>query len=151
MKQKRITAFLLAVAITFSLLPTFTLTASAATTKKPIAIGKSVLSGYSASYCYIWYGTYGGNPIKWRILTMNGNDGTYKDKDDNAVFSQNAMFALSEYGLKKMAYDADGEKNTNQNRVSDWRYSDIWNWCNNTSDTSSFIYGSFTADEKSIF
>lgn len=150
MKTKRILAFLLAMVMMISLVPTFTFTASAATTEKNVMLGTAALSEYDSTngYDYIYYGTYDSRPIKWRILSMNGNSGTYTDGDGNPVVSSNAMFMLSEYALKKMAYDADKKANSGQTYPNNWRYSDIWNWCNNTSNNTSFISSSFTPSEK---
>lgn len=63
------------------------------------------------------------------------------------------MFLLSEYALKEMEYELawNSDDSDGQNKPSDWRYSDVWNWCNDTTDEDSFISGFFTVDEKSFF
>lgn len=54
--------------------------------------------GYDSSadsYDYVYYGTWSNENVKWRVLSMNGNGGTYSD-GTNAVGSDGAMFLLSD-------------------------------------------------------
>ena len=97
MKPKRkILSLLLVICLVVGLLPTSAL-AAGTDTGKAIQIGASNISGYDSmnnSYDYIYYGTWNSSPIKWRVLSMNGNSGTYSD-GTNTVDAKNAMFLLS--------------------------------------------------------
>lgn len=60
--------------------------------------GISNIGGYDSSadgYDYVYYGTWSNENVKWRVLSMNGNGGTYSD-GTNAVGSDGAMFLLSD-------------------------------------------------------
>lgn len=116
---------------------------------KNIMSGKSVFSYYNSAngYDYIYYGTYNNNPIKWRVLTANGNGGTYTDGNGNDVNSSNAMFMLSEYCLENMIYD---ETNNGPDiSIKDWSDSNIREWGNSTADTG-FIKQSFSENEQKM-
>lgn len=116
---------------------------------KNIMPGKSVFSCYNSAngYDYIYYGTYNNNPIKWRVLTANGNGGTYTDGNDNDVNSTSAMFVLSEYCLENMIYD---EINNGPDfSFKDWLDSNIREWGNSTADNS-FIKQSFSENEQKM-
>ncbi len=49
----------------------------------------------AGSYDYVYYGAWSNENVKWRVLSMNGNGGTYSD-GTNAVGSDGAMFLLSD-------------------------------------------------------
>lgn len=80
MNPKKLLSLIPVMLMALLLTLTFAPTASAETTEKAVALGTAALSGYdsaSNSYKYIYYDTFESNPIKWHILAMNGNDGTY--------------------------------------------------------------------------
>lgn len=137
MKFKKITAILLSAVTMLSLLPAFSLTASAeASNEKNITLKTAALKKDD----FFCFGAYNNSPIKWRVLSKNGNGGTYKAKNGEAVSSSNAMLLLSEYALSQMPYDDDGStNNAEQAYVSDWRYSDVWQWCNALASNASFL------------
>lgn len=118
-----------------------------------VLLGADVLSDYdkkTESYQYIYYGVNKdtGAPIKWRILSTDGNGGTYTDGDGNSVADKNALFLVSEYALKQMTYNTRTANAGQNDNPANWRYSNAWSWCNDTTDADSFISGSFTADER---
>lgn len=137
MKFMKITAILLSAVTMLSLLPAFSLTASAeVSNEKNITLKTAALEKDD----FFYFGLYNNSPLKWRILSKNGNGGTYKAKNGEAVFPSNAMLLLSEYALSQMPYDNDGNtNNAEQAHVSDWHYSDVWQWCNAFASNASFL------------
>ena len=99
-----------------------TLLMTCAFAEKSITLGKDAIDGYntsSNSYEYVYFGTYNGSPIKWRVLDTTSNDG-----------STPAVFMLSEYTLGNKAFR------------SDWEASDANQWA--TSDIKTYLQGEFT-------
>lgn len=126
---------------------------------------------------YVYYGTYDNNPVKWHILSSEGNGGTYysnasyqpvtepftnqltdgktytdddgtkfiyfKDDGDYHKEESDALFLLSEYALYETAYNGAGYRKDGQTYASDWHYSELWKWCNDT-----FLSESFTEAEQ---
>lgn len=73
--KKRLLATILCLCMVVTLLPTVVF---AADTGKVIQDGIGGISGYDSvkgTYDYIYYGTYDGNPIKWRVLDAQTNTG----------------------------------------------------------------------------
>lgn len=121
-----------------------------ADTGKSIQLGASCISSYSDTdgYDYIYYGNWEApdeyttsGPIKWRVLSTNGNNGTYND-GTNTVNASNAMFLLSEellgtgpIGLVQFFFSAGPYSNA-------WQGSNAQKWCN------SFLSGYLTTQEQ---
>ncbi len=93
-----------------SLLPTISLPASAAGTGE-MMFGANGIAGYDSVnklYNYIYFGSFGGKQIKWRVLTnTNGNGGTFKDINGNPEDSEDAMFLMSEDLLGETEFGTD--------------------------------------------
>ena len=87
------------------------------------------ISGYNdaCGYDYIYYGSYEGSPIKWRVLDHQTNAGEL------------GYFLLSEELLGSERYD--GVYFSDKN-IYDWQGSYAQNWC------GKFAENSFTEDEK---
>ncbi len=87
------------------------------------------ISGYNdaVGYDYIYYGSYEGSPIKWRVLDHQTNAG------------EPGYFLLSEELLGSERYD--GVYFSDKN-IYDWQGSYAQNWC------GKFAENSFTEDEK---
>ena len=87
------------------------------------------ISGYNdaCGYDYIYYGSYEGSPIKWRVLDHQTNAG------------EPGYFLLSEELLGSERYD--GVYFSDKN-IYDWQGSYAQNWC------GKFAENSFTEDEK---
>lgn len=87
------------------------------------------ISGYNdaCGYDYIYYGSYEGSPIKWRVLDNQTNTG------------EPGYFLLSEELLGSERYD--GVYFSDKN-IYDWQGSYAQNWC------GKFAENSFTEDEK---
>ena len=87
------------------------------------------ISGYNdaVGYDYIYYGSYEGSPIKWRVLDHQTNTG------------EPGYFLLSEELLGSERYD--GVYFSDKN-IYDWQGSYAQNWC------GKFAENSFTEDEK---
>lgn len=116
-----------------------------ADTGKSIQLGTSCISSYSDTdgYDYIYYGNWDDpnsqatlGPIKWRVLSTNGNNGTYND-GTNTVNASNAMFLLSEElcGSVYFYYSTGSSSKA-------WQGSNAQKWCN------SFLSGYLTTQEQ---
>lgn len=63
-------------------------------------------------YHYVYLGKdKDNNPIKWRVLSLAGNGGTYKDGNDGAVSEDKAIFLLSEFSLEKTKFRENRDNN----------------------------------------
>jgi len=108
----------------FTLLPTVVF---AADTGKAIQDGIGGISGYDSvkgTYDYIYYGTYDGNPIKWRVLDAQTNTG------------ETGLFLLSEDCLGTgtngdVVFEAawNSDDNDGQTNPNEWQNSDAQEWC----------------------
>ena len=72
--KRRILSFLLAICLVVGLKPTAAFAAGTDTDKQ---LGTSGISGYDSTngYDYIYYGTWDGSAIKWRVLDDQANTG----------------------------------------------------------------------------
>ena len=116
------------------LLPTTALAAGTTDTGKGIQTGTACISGYdigSDDYDYIYYGTWDDKPIKWRVLSTDGNGGTYA-KTDGSSYDGQPLFLLSEVLL---GTGATGEVIFNS-KSNVWQDSEARSWCGNFSTTS---------------
>ena len=140
MRAKRmILSLLLAVCLIAGLLPA---TALAAGTGKALQKGAACISGYNGSYNYIYYGTWDGSPMKWRVLSTSGNGGTYDKSPSNGV-----LFLLSEK-LLGTAGSSMGSVYFNKNNQFFWQGSDAQGWCKDfAGESGEAVADAFTAAE----
>lgn len=119
MKCKKLLPTLLATAMIISSFAALPITANAATTKKTMNMGSSVIAK-DDNICY----GYNNGAKKWRVLSTNGNttDGE-TTFNDGAVSKDKALFVISENDFGKRAFNS----NNNQN----WQGSEAQKWCNN--------------------
>ncbi len=139
MRAKKKLLSLLLGGLIAGLLPTTALAAGTTDTGKGIQTGAACISGYGYdidsddySYDYIYYGTWDSKPIKWRVLSTNGNGGTYV-KADGSSYDGQPLFLLSEILL---GTGATGEVIFNSNMSNVWQGSEAQSWCGNFSTTS---------------
>ncbi len=118
MKTKRVFSLFLCICMMLTILPFTKATASVAG-KPAITLGTGAISGGGASWVY--FGDYKGSPVKWRVLSTNGNGG-YCSVGAKPVI--NPLFLLSEYTLDYDLVQFDPGKNT-------WKDSAAQIWCNN--------------------
>ncbi len=88
-------------------------------------------------YHYIYYGTWNGNPIKWRVLNNQTNMGSPNDK---------GLFLLSEELLGKVPFIPSGSTGN-----AAWQGSNAQEWCKafaGESSTLSGISSAFTTSEE---
>ena len=107
-------------------------TAFAADGDKTIMPGTSGISGWDSTngYDYIYYGTWNGSPIKWRVL------------DDQTNTGSTGLFLLSDVLLG--SGDFGGVYFDNSSPYSNvWQGSDAQTWCNN------FYRENFSTGEQS--
>lgn len=130
MKPKsKLLSLLLAICLVVGLMPT---TAFAADGDKTIMLGTSGISGYDGTngYDYIYYGTWNGSPIKWRVL------------DDQTNTGSTGLFLLSDVLLG--SGDFGGVYFDNSSPYSNvWQGSDAQTWCEN------FYSSNFSTGEQS--
>ena len=158
--KKRWKTILLSLCMALALIPA---AAFAADTDKAIQLGTGSISGYDSTtgYDYIYYGTWNSSPIEWRVLSMNGNSGTYSDGTET-VDANNAMFLLSDgllgtgtYGgvyFQQNYHSASGTyhkgsaptdgNHTNCQIANAWQDSDAQVWC------ETFYSRNLTAQEQ---
>ena len=127
---QRISAFLLCLALLVGLLPATAMAAEEDESSKAIMLGTNGIESptgteatggqYYTPNSYIYFGSYNGTPIKWRVLDAEtANDG-----------STDGMFLLSEYLLGTTQFASSSNA---------WQGSTAQNWCNNfAGDTENF-------------
>lgn len=128
--RKRILSIALTLCMVLSLVPltpiavvATTTTTTTTTSAKDITLGYAALHNAdtaNAKWDYVYFGTYSDSPIKWRVLSTEGNNttvgtstdtATYKTAD-GAAYTGNALFMLSENTLG--SYTAFGTDNKYQ-------------------------------------
>ena len=124
-------------------------TAFAADTDKAIQLDTGSISGYDSTngYDYIYYGTWNGNPIQWRVLddqTNTGNDGLFLLSEEllgtDIYFQQYYHYDYAS-GIYYKGEEHDGD-HTNCQIVYAWQGSDTQAWCKDFAG----IEGSSVAD-----
>lgn len=124
--KKRILSLLICVVLCLTLLPAEVLAAGG----QAITLGTSVIKDptentdtkgkYYTPNSYIYFGTNGSEPIKWRVL----------DADKANDNSTDGMFLLSEYLLESgVCFDIDKAPNAGQTNPNEWQHSDAQAWC----------------------
>lgn len=108
--------------------------AANATTEQPrrrIMSGASGIAGgdiTAKKWDYVYFGSYNGKPVKWRVLSTNGGGGSYKNADGESVAADSALFLLSEEILADGTYCGDSE--------ADWKGETGREWCRSFSPDS---------------
>lgn len=109
-----------------------------------MCMGTAGISGYDQKrgYDYVWFGSLDGadkEPIIWRVLSIAGNGGTYRD--DSGAAANGVLFLLSDdilgthplSGEIRVGYTIKFDE-TNQawdfsKMASIWQNSDARRWC----------------------
>lgn len=135
--KKRIASAIIALALCLTLLPA-TVLAAAPDTRHTIQLGASAIKGWSADdgYDYIYLGNWKNNPVKWRVLSANGDTArSYNDTPAGSTSNkQQALFMLSEDVLGQTKFGGSGNKK--------WEGSTAESWCDG------FKTGALTAQEQ---
>lgn len=153
MKPGRIASLLLCALLLYTLLPNVAFATEVITGDRAIMPGvtgiespTAVTGGSKTHYIpndYIYFGKNNGSaPIKWRVLGLNGNGGTYKDGEET-VAGDKAMFLLSEYLLADSIQFSTNNTNT-------WAGSNAQSWCKDFAGeegAQTQVANAFTADE----
>ena len=152
MRAKKKLLSLLLGGLIAGLLPTTALAAGTKDTGKGIQTGAACISDYyrsSGKYDYIYYGTWNKSPIKWRVLSVEGNDGTYVKADDSS-YDDKPLFLLSEVLLSTDTTSTYGNVRFNDNGSTAWQGSIAQSWCkefSGESGTEQYAAKAFTASE----
>lgn len=128
--KRRIISFLLAICLVAGLMPTAAF-AAGTDTGKAIQLGTSGISGYDSTngYDYIYYSTWEGTPIKWRVL------------DDQTNTEKSGLFLLSDALLGTgrngsfLSFNSSVTSNV-------WQNSEAQEWC------ETFYNDNFSAGEQ---
>ena len=134
--KKRIASAIIALALCLTLLPA-TVLAAAPDTRHTIQPGASAINGWSADvgYDYIYLGNWNDSPVKWRVLSANGDTArSYQGGAGNTSTKSNALFMLSEDVLAQTRFSSSGTKK--------WKGSTAEEWCN------TFKTGALTKTEQ---
>ena len=123
--KKRLLSILLMCCMVLTLLPTTVFAEGGA---KAIQPGTDGIHGYNteSGYSYIYYGTWRGSPIKWRVLDNQTNTG------------ESGLFLLSD-ALLGTGWEGDVHFDNSGNDSNAWQSSTAKTWCNN-------FYGSNFSD-----
>ena len=134
--KKRIASAVIALILCLTLLPATVLAAEPAT-RYTIQPGASAINGWSADdgYDYIYLGNWNNKPVKWRVLSANGDTArSYQGGAGNTSTKSNALFMLSDVELGQTQF---GNSNTKK-----WASSTAEEWCN------TFKTGALTKTEQ---
>lgn len=109
-------------------------------------MGYDNVKGFAGGkFNHVYFGDYNGSfPIKWLVLSMNGNEGTYKDDKDAAVDADKAMFLFPYYSFTNNTEIFNDNPPTGADKY-DYLTSAIKTKC----DTAFNSY--FTSDEDKVF
>lgn len=108
-----------------------------AASSKAIQIGADGISKGD----FIYFGNYNNEKVKWKVISEEGNGGTYQE-------SGKPLFLLSEYLLDyeensdNVPFDKDRIANEGQENPNEWQKSDAQIWC------TEFAEQSFTPEEN---
>lgn len=152
MRAKKKLLSLLLGGLIAGLLPTTALAAGTKDTGKRIQTGAACISDYNlgiGKYDYIYYGMWNDSPIKWRVLSVEGNGGTYVKADDSS-YSGKPLFLLSEVLLSTGNTSTYGNVKFNDSGSTAWQGSIAQSWCkefSGESETEKYAAKAFTASE----
>ena len=134
--KKRIASAIIALILYLTLLPA-TVLAAEPDTRHTIQLGASAINGWNQpdGYDYIYLGNWKDNPVKWRVLSANGDTArSYQGGAGNTSTKSNALFMLSEDVLEQTRFGGSGNKK--------WEGSTAESWCDG------FKTGALTAEEQ---
>ena len=145
---RRILSFILTAVMVFAILPVFSkpMVVKAADGDKTIAsLSTGAINNPTApankdtawSGNYVWFGTYNGNPVKYRVLSnatteYSGNTGA------------KTIFLDCDSILFETAFDDDGDPNTGATKDNEWQYSDLKDKLNG----DMFLTGSYNGEKN---
>lgn len=138
MKPKRIISLVLAICLVAGLMPTVALASGTDTGKAIQLVDRGTaasISGYDNTdgYDYIYYGTWNGSPIKWRVL------------DDQTNTGENGLFLLSDVLLGTDVFFDNTDPFSNA-----WQGSTAQAWCKDfagVTGAESNVADAFTTSE----
>lgn len=136
--QKRVWSLLLVVAMVFTILPFGTLSASAAGVTDSAAIRLNAANSFGIAgggQNEVYFGTYDGSPVKWRVLSTDKNGDSFLD-NTNAAYTGNGLFLMSEDALGNSLF------NNSSHLTSSYEGSDLQTVC------GSVYTSSFSAEES---
>lgn len=122
--KKRIASAIIALALCLTLLPA-TVLAAEPDTRHTIQPGASAINDWSANdgYDYIYLGNWKDNPVKWRVLSANGDGASYYyNFNTDRKYGDSALFLLSEDVLEDSVQYNTKDRNN-------WKGSAALNWC----------------------
>lgn len=120
--KKRIASAIIALALCLTLLPA-TVLAAELDTRHTIQPGASAINGWSADdgYDYIYLGNWNNNPVKWRVLSANGDTAkSYQGGAGNTSTKSNALFMLSEDVLAQTQFGAKNQTRFDKSAAQTW-------------------------------
>ena len=120
--KKRIASAIIALALCLTLLPA-TVLAAEPDTRHTIQPGASAINGWSADdgYDYIYLGNWNNNPVKWRVLSANGDTAkSYQGGAVNTSTKSNALFMLSEDVLAQTQFGAKNQTRFDKSAAQTW-------------------------------
>ena len=120
--KKRIASAIIALALCLTLLPA-TVLAAEPDTRHTIQPGASAINGWSADdgYDYIYLGNWNNNPVKWRVLSANGDTAkSYQGGAGNTSTKSNALFMLSEDVLAQTQFGAKNQTRFDKSAAQTW-------------------------------
>lgn len=120
--KKRIASAIIALALCLTLLPA-TVLAAEPVTRHTIQPGASAINGWSANdgYDYIYLGNWNNNPVKWRVLSANGDTAkSYQGGAGNTSTKSNALFMLSEDVLAQTQFGAKNQTRFDKSAAQTW-------------------------------
>ena len=154
---KRILSFILTAVMVFALLPVFSkpMVVKAVDWEKTIAsLSTDVISNPTVPTTpttvtskdvawngnYVWFGTYEGNPVKYRVLSN-------ATTEYSGTTGAKTIFLDCDSILFETAFDDDGYPNTGATNGNEWHYSDLKNKLN----SGMFLNGKNTTDGTDYF
>ena len=141
--KNRLLSLLLSACLIAGLLPA---TALASGTGKALQKGAACISGYNSGWDYIYYGTWDGSPMEWRVLSTTGNGGTYQDANGGNP-SNGVLFLLSEKLLGTAGSSMGGVYFDKNDRFF-WQGSDAQGWCKDfAGESGEAVADAFTTAE----
>lgn len=121
--KKRIASAIIALILCLTMLPAAVLAAEP-DTRQTIQPGASAINGWSQSdgYDYIYLGNWNDNPVKWRVLSANGDTArSYNDTPaGNTTNKQQALFMLSEDVLGQIEFGGKNQTKFDKSKAQTW-------------------------------
>ena len=145
---KRILSFILTAVMVFALLPVFgkPMVVKAADGDKTVAsLSTGAINNPAApankdsawSGNYVWFGTYNGNPVKYRVLSN-------ATTEYSGTTGAKTIFLDCDSILFETAFDDDSSPNTGATKENEWQYSDLKNKLNG----DMFLTGNYNGENN---